>query len=446
MSSDATIQVMDLSKAYFIYAEPRDRLRQAVMPRLNRVLRRLGLPREDRAYFSEHWALRSLSFEVRRGETMAIVGRNGSGKSTLLQLVCGTLTPTTGEVTVKGRVAALLELGSGFNPEYTGRENVLLNASVLGLSREETLARMDSILAFADIGAFVDQPVKTYSSGMAMRLAFAVIAHVDADVLIIDEALAVGDAMFQQKCFRWLREFQQNGTVLYCGHDMGAVMNLCQRAIWLDRGEVRMMGEAAKVAEAYAVFAGKEAMGLAESPTPVVAADAVRAPLPEFLQPMVGKEGLGTGLAVITHAGLALSKGGSPPWFAGGEDMVLTLRVEAKAAFEHGFVGFLFKDRLGQGVAGANSFQLAAQPLQRLAAGEAALMRMAFRMPRLAPGDYALTCAIGSGSQAQHVQHHWLHEALVVRIQRPDWEGALTSVELGTLTIERENAAAPAHR
>lgn len=233
MSSDFAIRALGLSKSYLIYAKPSDRLRQAVMPRLGRFLRpmRQMLGLRERVYFTEHGALQDVSFVVRRGETVGIIGRNGSGKSTLLQLVCGTLTPTAGEVAVQGRVAALLELGSGFNPEYTGRENVFLNASVLGLSQEQILARLDSILAFADIGEQVDQPVKTYSSGMAMRLAFAVITHVDADVLIIDEALAVGDAYFQQKCFRWLRAFQARGTVLFCGHDVGAIMALCDRAI-----------------------------------------------------------------------------------------------------------------------------------------------------------------------------------------------------------------------
>lgn len=445
MSSDPAIRVSGLSKAYLIYPEPRDRLRQAVMPRVNRMLRRLGLRREDRCYFTEHWALQALSFEVPRGETLAIIGRNGSGKSTLLQLVCGTLTPTTGEVQVHGRVAALLELGSGFNPEYTGRENVLLNASVLGLSRDEALARMDRILAFADIGEFVDQPVKTYSSGMAMRLAFAVIAHVDADVLIIDEALAVGDAMFQQKCFRWLREFQARGTVLYCGHDTHAVAHLCQRAIWLDRGQVRMIGPAAEVAEAYALFAGMETMGIADTASPLPSADAPPAALPATLQPMAGRDSMGTGLAVITHVGLARKDGGTPPWFTGGEEVVLTLRVEARQALADAIVGFIVKDRLGQGVTGANTLQ---QPHGRsipLAAGSAALLHLSFRLPLLAPGDYAVTCTLGTGGQVNHVQHHWIHEALILRVERAGWDGLLVTSFIEEFSVQQEaQSRAPA--
>ncbi len=254
-----------LSKAYLLYREPRDRLRQAVRPRLARLLRPLGVRLAERQYYAEHWALRDVSFEVGRGETVAIIGRNGAGKSTLLQLICGTLTPSAGTVEVQGRVAALLELGSGFNPEYTGRENVLLNAAVLGLPREVALERMEAILAFAEIGSFIDQPVKTYSSGMTMRLAFAVAAHVDADVLLVDEALAVGDAYFQQKCMRWLRDFQRRGTLLFCGHDLGAVVGLCERAIWIDRGQLRMSGPAKDVADAYASFTLAESMGLGET-------------------------------------------------------------------------------------------------------------------------------------------------------------------------------------
>ena len=185
--SDIAIKVENLSKCYPIFDTPRDRLKQMIIPMLQRAY---GF--SPRKYYREFWALRDVSFEVKRGQSVGIIGRNGSGKSTLLQLICGTLAPTGGSLQVNGRVAALLELGSGFNPEFTGRENVYLNASVLGLSQQEIDNRFDEIAAFADIGDFLDQPIKTYSSGMTMRLAFSVIAHVDADVLIVDEALAVG--------------------------------------------------------------------------------------------------------------------------------------------------------------------------------------------------------------------------------------------------------------
>ncbi len=216
------------------------------MPRVQRLL---GRP--PKQYFREFWALKDVSFEVKKGETVGIIGRNGSGKSTLLQLICGTLAPTSGSVQITGRIAALLELGSGFNPEFTGRENVYMNASILGLSEAEIDAKYNEILAFADIGDFIDQPVKQYSSGMYVRLAFAVIAHVNADVLVIDEALSVGDAFFVQKCMRFLREFMETGTVLFVSHDAGAVLNLCQTAVWLHNGAIAAVGAPKEITESY---------------------------------------------------------------------------------------------------------------------------------------------------------------------------------------------------
>ena len=246
MSNDIAIRVQGLSKCYQIYTNPADRLKQFIFPRIKRLLGRPSAP-----YYREFWALNDVSFEVKRGETVGIIGRNGSGKSTLLQIICGTLTPTSGTVQTYGRVAALLELGSGFNPEFTGRENVYLNAAVLGLSKEEVDARFDQIVAFADIGQFIEQPVNTYSSGMMLRLAFAVVAHVDADILIIDEALSVGDAFFTQKCMRFLRNFMKNGTILFVSHDTGAVVNLCSEAILLGGGQVIAAGTAKQVTEVY---------------------------------------------------------------------------------------------------------------------------------------------------------------------------------------------------
>ena len=247
MSSEIAIKVENLSKCYQIYDQPRDRLKQFVVPRLQRAV---GQP--SRQYFREFWALKDVSFEVKRGETVGIIGRNGAGKSTLLQILCGTLSPTQGNVEIKGRVAALLELGSGFNPEFTGRENVYMNASVLGLSNQEIDARLDEIIAFADVGDFLDQPVKTYSSGMSIRLAFSVIVHVDADILIVDEALSVGDMFFQAKCMAHMKKLMSSGvTVLFVSHDTSAVKALCSRAVYLEQGKVVASGSTEDVVEAY---------------------------------------------------------------------------------------------------------------------------------------------------------------------------------------------------
>jgi lipopolysaccharide transport system ATP-binding protein len=232
-SDDVAICVKDLSKCYQIYGSSQDRLKQSILTRFQAML---GY--EPAQYFREFWALRDLSFEVGRGETVGIIGRNGSGKSTLLQLICGTLAPTTGTVDTRGRVAALLELGAGFNPEFTGRENVFMNATVLGLAQQEIESRFDDIARFADIGDFIEQPVKHYSSGMYARLAFAVAINVDPRILIVDEALAVGDEPFQRKCFARIEEIKRGGgTILFVSHSSSAIVALCDRAILLHGGK-----------------------------------------------------------------------------------------------------------------------------------------------------------------------------------------------------------------
>ena len=232
-SEEIAIHVRELGKSYQIYDRPQDRLKQSVMPRLRGLLGKV-----TPNYYREFWALRDVSFHVRKGETVGIIGRNGSGKSTLLQVICGTLTPTTGAVETTGRVAALLELGAGFNPEFTGRENVYLNGSVLGLTQEEIDQRFDAIAAFADIGEFIEQPVKSYSSGMVVRLGFAVAINVDPEILVVDEALAVGDEIFQRKCFSRIETIKSKGaTILFVSHSGATVVGLCDRAILLDGGE-----------------------------------------------------------------------------------------------------------------------------------------------------------------------------------------------------------------
>lgn len=247
MSSDIAIKVENISKCYQIYKHPQDRLKQAIYPRFHGIFKR-----QVKQYYREFWALKDISFEINKGETVGIIGRNGSGKSTLLQIICGTVNPTSGSVHTNGRIAALLELGSGFNPEFTGRENIYMNAAILGLSQTEIESRLDDILGFADIGNSVDQPVKTYSSGMFVRLAFAVNIMSDPKIMVIDEALAVGDMRFQAKCITALKRIQNNGTtVLFVSHDIGSVQNLCSRGIYLEQGKLISIGAAPKIAEEY---------------------------------------------------------------------------------------------------------------------------------------------------------------------------------------------------
>lgn len=258
MCSDSAIRVQGLGKCYHIYDRPQDRLKQTLW-------------RGRKQFYREFWALRNVSFEIRKGETVGIIGRNGSGKSTLLQMIAGILTPTAGTVEVNGRVAALLQLGSGFNHEFTGRENIFMNGAILGLSKSAISARFDEIVAFADIGNFIDQPVKTYSSGMRMRLAFAVSICVDPDVLIVDEALAVGDMAFQLKCTERLDRLVKSGTtLLFVSHDILAVKSFCQRAIYLTAGQMIATGAASDIAERYMLDVRNEQKLFHEQSTPFV--------------------------------------------------------------------------------------------------------------------------------------------------------------------------------
>lgn len=247
MSSSVAIQAQHLGKAFQLYERPIDRLKQMLM-------------RGRRRYYKEFAALHDVNFELQKGEVLGLVGRNGAGKSTLLQLICGTLNPTEGSVTVQGRVAALLELGAGFNPEFSGRENIYLNASILGLSKSEIDERYDAIVDFSGIADFIHQPVKTYSSGMYVRLAFSIATSVDPDILVIDEALSVGDGAFARKSFdRIMRLKEKGATILFCSHSIYQIEALCTRALWLDKGIVQLMGDPSTVVARYQNFLDRDA-------------------------------------------------------------------------------------------------------------------------------------------------------------------------------------------
>jgi len=352
MNQDIAIRINNLSKCYQIYNKPSDRLKQFILPKFKQILRK-----NSPAYFREFWALKDVSFEVKRGETVGIIGRNGSGKSTLLQIICGTLTPSAGEVQINGRVAALLELGAGFNPEFTGRENVYLNAAVLGLTKQEIDLRFDKIEAFADIGEFIDQPVKTYSSGMYVKLAFAVIAHVDADILVVDEALAVGDAFFTQKCMRFLRAFMKNGTVLFVSHDTSSIRSLCNKAIWLEKGVIFESGSPKQVSENYLeafyeAQQGKSTTTRLKAPQPSPSIDQV-----DLRHQLLNKSNLrndievfhfnadapsfGQGGAEITAVKFLDANGNPLAWIVGGEEVILKVEVISHVVLQSPIIGFM---------------------------------------------------------------------------------------------------------
>jgi lipopolysaccharide transport system ATP-binding protein len=427
-SNEIAIKVQGLGKRYEIYDQPGDRLRQFLFPRLRNLFRL-----SHKQYFREFWALTDISFEVKRGETVGIIGRNGSGKSTLLQIICGTLTPTTGSVQTNGRIAALLELGSGFNPEFTGRENVYLNASVLGLTKEETDARFDDIVAFADIGDFIDQPTKTYSSGMMVRLAFAVIAHVDADILVIDEALAVGDVFFTQKCMRFLRNFMKKGTILFVSHDTNSVRSLCQDVVWLNRGLIQEIGSAKDVSESYLeafyssvqgdIDHSKSNLPMGEDErsqilktyvdqrSDLINGSNLRNDLQVFKFDL-NAPSFGNGNARIVEAYLLDSNGSPLSWMVGGEEVSLMVVVQALKQVSSPIIGFFIKDKLGQVLFGDNTYLSYADSPITAPSDSKLVAKFNFQMPRFAPGDYSIAISIASGSQIEHIQQQWIHDAI----------------------------------
>lgn len=452
MSSDQSmeyaIEVSNLSKCYQIYDKPSDRLKQMLW-------------RGRRRFYKDFWALKDVSFKIKKGETVGIIGRNGSGKSTLLQLICGTLHPTRGEIRTVGRIAALLELGAGFNSEFTGRENIYLSASLFGLNLDEIDQRLEDLLSFADIGEFIDQPVKTYSSGMFVRLAFAVIAHVDADILVIDEALAVGDAFFVQKCMRFLREFAQRGTLIFVSHDVGAVLSLCESAIWLQEGRLRAVGSPKALTNEYMralyedqqdVVDGVAADASAASATALVPATA--RPLPrdsradlingstlrndiELFAFRPDAAGFGAGQARIADVRFEDAQGRPLSWIIGGEDVSLTIDCDCDAAIDGPIVGFIVKDRLGQVLFGDNTWLATHHTPRRIAAGERLRARFAFTMPRLPNGDYTVSAAIAEGTVAEHRQHHWMHDALTFKVHTSSVYTGLVGIPMTAIELGR---------
>ncbi|MEO8838658.1 MAG: ABC transporter ATP-binding protein [Herbaspirillum sp.] len=473
MSSDSlTIAADSLGKKYDIYSRPADRLRQMLLPRTNRLLGRGG-----HNYFEEFWALRDVSFTIARGETVGIIGRNGSGKSTLLQMICGTLHPSEGKVETHGRIAALLELGAGFNPEFTGEENVFLSGLLYGIPEKELRKRFQSILDFADIGKFINQPVKTYSSGMYVRLAFSIAAHVDADVLVIDEALSVGDVVFTQKCMRFLRDFQSRGTLIFVSHDTSAVTNLCSRALWLNQGHLVLDGTAKDVVESYLAaqhVADRAAIGETVSvhvAPPVSVRSFASDPLsqntaaafslvPEDVvdprQEVLNGNGrrnlvaifefqalhrdsdFGAGAARITDVRLEDESGRGRKLIEGGESVDLIVQVVAIRALDAPIIGFHVKDRLGQKLFGDNTYLTYCETPLHVDVGTALSAHFRFRMPVLPNGDYSIDAAVATGTQENHTQQHWARDVLAFRASQSTMRQGLVGIPMHDIKIESE--------
>jgi lipopolysaccharide transport system ATP-binding protein len=412
-SEEIVIDVRNLSKRYEIYKTPRDRLKQLVLPRLHRAINqasvamRVAEPRPSPEYFREFWALRSISFNVRRGETLGIIGRNGSGKSTLLQILAGTLTPTAGEVEVNGRVAALLELGSGFNPEFSGRENVYLNGRILGLSQREIEERYDQIVEFADIGEFIEQPVMTYSSGMFVRLAFAVQAHIDASIIIIDEALAVGDVFFRKKCYTRLEQLRDSGAaILLVSHSMPDIEQYCERAVLLDHGECKFIGSSSEAAKRYyllhqaSVHAPEEPEVIPQStPTAQDSDESPRRPPSTAYIDIAGKAQVSDGTADCVGVAICNEAGEPCNSFRQGDVAVFHYEFELKKSIQVPICGMVISNERGVLVHGKNNWQFEHSAPGSVPAGSRITCRHEIRLD-IAQGEYAFEVGFASISNS----------------------------------------------
>jgi lipopolysaccharide transport system ATP-binding protein len=410
MSSPTAISVQEVSKLYLLYKKPQDRLKQA-------LFRRMG-----KNYASTFWALQDISFEVEKGVALGIIGRNGSGKSTLLQIIAGTLTPTHGKVQVRGRVAALLELGAGFNPEFTGRENIFLNGAILGISEAEMRRRLEEIIDFAQIGQFIDQPVKFYSSGMYVRLAFAIAASVEPDVLIIDEALAVGDAGFVIKCMNRMKELRQKGvTILLVTHDVQTVRSFCDRAIWLNEGRLQSNGSPLDITSQYIQFLFADQT---EEIASLLAEKRISYDMPadnshQPLTVLASRPDLvrwGSGEIRIEAFSMDNGREMAQPVFEYGESIHIEMQARVLGDLSRGELGFgfAFRNSKGLDIITSTTYEQKMR-FPDLRTGQT--VRLSFELDNiLAPGDYALVLNAEHRLKAAPHYYDFIENAVIFKV------------------------------
>jgi len=400
MNNDIAIKVENLSKIYKLYEKPEDRLKEALNP-------------FRKSYHKDFYALKNISFDIYKGEAVGIIGKNGSGKSTLLKIITGVLSPTLGTVNASGRISALLELGAGFNPEYTGIENIYLNGTINGYTKEEMDEKMQEILEFADIGHFIRQPVKTYSSGMFVRLAFSVAINIEPELLIVDEALSVGDMRFQQKCLRKIEEFSREKTVLFVTHDMGVINKFCNRVIWINEGEVVEEGNSQEISKKYQAFMTGSMLSKLNINEENKTRDSMISLLDLTNEDL---DVLGDNKAQIVGVGLFDKGIREKLTIVRAEDEVnLLIRVRFNIQMLDAIVGFTLKDRLGNIVTQSNSYVLQ-EVIDECENGQISTFCFNFFMPNLNDGVYTISPAIASGTQEDHVQHSWVHDAVIFQI------------------------------
>lgn len=406
--SDVFIKVEKLTKVFKLYEHPKDRLKEALSP-------------YRKNYHKNYIALNEVSFEIRKGDSVGILGRNGAGKSTLLKLLTGVLTPTSGVVSVKGRIAALLELGSGFNPELSGIENIYFQGAIIGFTKEEMLLKIADIIEFADIGEFINQPVKTYSSGMFARLAFSVAINVDPDILIIDEALSVGDFAFQQKCFRRLKELKnEQKIIIFVSHDINAVQSFCNLALYLNLGAVCAYGPSSDVVKLY--FSHLDVSGKSIKPSSLE---------------LGHTKAFGLGKAEIDFFSAACINNES---FIPGEACSLHFEIICHEKIETLGVGITIKDKLGNDVAYINNYMYGYK-IPSIEGNTRMKIEFLFSFPNIANGKYSISPAVCEGDFGVHKQQHWIYDAQTIEVYSEKYPysfGGLVVVPEMKISINKE--------
>lgn len=405
MGNQNAIEVNGLTKVYKLYKNQTDRLKET-------------LSFSKKKYHQNFKALDQISFNVKVGECLGIIGKNGSGKSTLLKILTGVLTPTAGSSKVSGKISALLELGAGFNPDFTGMENIYLNGTIMGYSQQEMDGKVEDILGFADIGEFIHQPVKSYSSGMFVRLAFAVAINVDPDILIIDEALSVGDLRFQQKCYRKIDELKKTKTVLFVTHDLSVINKYCDRVLWINEGVLLEDGDPKMISKKYQAFMiGADFKKVDFNKQTNVADNIESYPFEEGIDSLNEElDVMGDDKALITGASLLdLLTNEKTSVVEGDQELKLLIKIDVFKLLENPIVGFTIKDRLGNIISQTNSYVLGIE-MERLSPNKNYVFSFDFRFPNLNHGQYTISPAIASGTQEDHRQHSWVHDALVLQV------------------------------
>jgi lipopolysaccharide transport system ATP-binding protein len=404
------VEFQAVSKSYAMYRAPGDRLKE--LASFNRLKRH-----------TDFWALHDATFEIRRGETFCIVGENGSGKSTLLQIVAGILEPSSGSVQVHGRVSALLELGAGFNPEFSGRDNVYLNGSILGLTTRQIDQRYRDIESFAEIGEFIRQPVKTYSSGMVVRLAFAVAIHVDPEILLVDEALAVGDIYFRQRCMRKVHELRTRGvTILFVSHAVSDVKAIGDRVLWLDRGRIAEIGDPGAVVSHYlaAMTEKDSSYRLSGSPAAAPRALAGAVSAPEIVETIPNIDHrFGDGRAEILGIAVLDEQGRQLPLLEPNSRIVVRISARAKEPLAMPMVGFMLRNQLGIDFAGTNTAREGSR-MTPLDAGDIVTVDFHLELPELYPAAFSFSPAIADGPLTGYAMCDWIDNAIALQMTRTE--------------------------